>query len=195
MPLMKVGKTLYPRTRNEWRTWLEKHHAKEKEIWLVYSTQQSGLPSVSYEDSMEEALSFGWIDGIIKKIDPDRYTRRFSPRKPGSVWSEINVARYERARKAGLLTQAGIAAFGDDHNRKVFASLRKGREVPPDLANELARKPKVKAFFETLAPTYRSHYINWIEQAKRPETRAVRLKKSIEFLGKGQKGPMLPAKK
>lgn len=192
---MDVGKTLYASTRKDWRAWLAKNHAKESEIWLVYCTQESGLPTIPYEDSMEEALSFGWIDGIIKKIDPDRYTRRFSPRKPGSVWSEINVARFMRAKQKGILTEAGIAAFGDDQSRIVFASLRKGRDIPPELATELAKKPKIKAFFDQLAPTYQSHYINWIEQAKRPETRATRIKKSIEFLGKGQKAPMLPVKK
>jgi len=191
---MDVGKTFYAPSRKEWRAWLAKNHAKEKEIWLVYCTLESGLPTIPYEDSMEEALSFGWVDGIIKKIDKDRYTRRFSPRKPGSAWSEINVGRYERAREAGLLTDAGIQAFGEEKTRKVFASLRKGRTVPPDLAAALQKKPKAAAFFETLAPTYKSHYVNWIEQAKRSETRADRINKSIQFLLIGQKGPMMPKK-
>lgn len=192
---MEVGKTLYAPTRKHWRAWLQKNHTKEREIWLVYCTMESGLPSIPYEDSMEEALSFGWIDGIIKKLDKDRYTRRFSPRKPGSVWSEINVARYERAKAAGRLTEAGVKAFGKDGTRKVFSSLRKGRDIPPDLADQFKKRPKARAFFETLAPTYQSHYVNWIHNAKRPETRAVRIKKSIEYLINGQKAPMLPKKK
>jgi uncharacterized protein YdeI (YjbR/CyaY-like superfamily) len=186
---MDVGKTLYVTTRKQWRTWLKKNHAKATEIWLVYCTQASHKASLPYEDSMEEALSFGWIDGIIKKIDVDRYTRRFTPRKPGSHWSEINVERYGRAKKAGLLTEAGIKAFGDDATRRVFISLRKGRTAPPDLAKEFEKYPKAKEFFEQLAPSSQAHFVNRIENAKRAETRAKWVVKSIRSLLKGEKFP------
>ncbi len=186
---MNIGKTLYVKNRKQWRVWLEKNHAKAKEIWLVYCTQASGLPSIPYEDSMEEALSFGWIDGIIKKIDVDRYTRRFSPRKPGSAWSEINVERYRRAETAGLVTKAGVEAFGDDVSRRVFLSLRKGRTAPPDLAEEFKKHPKAKQFFENLAPSSQAHFVNRIENAKRPETRAKWVERSIRSLLRGEKFP------
>lgn len=186
---MDVGKTLYVTTRKQWRSWLEKNHANATEIWLVYCTNESGKASLPYEDSMEEALSFGWIDGIIKKIDAERYTRRFSPRKPSSHWSEINVERYHRARKAGLLTLAGIKAFGDDKTRRVFISLRKGRTAPPDLAKEFEKHPKAKEFFEQLAPSSQAHFVNRIENAKRPETRQKWVEKSIRALLKGEKFP------
>ncbi len=186
---MEIGKTLYVTTRKQWRRWLERNHATAKEIWLVYCTQESGRASLPYEDSMEEALSFGWIDGIIKKIDPDRYTRRFSPRKPGSAWSEINVERYKRAKKAGLLTEAGIKAFGDDKTRKVFISLRKGRPAPPDLANEFEKHPKAQEFFESLAPSSQAHFVNRIESVKGAETRAKWVERSIRALLRGEKFP------
>jgi uncharacterized protein YdeI (YjbR/CyaY-like superfamily) len=186
---MDVGKTLYVTTRKQWRSWLQKNHAKATEIWLVYCTNDSGKASLAYEDSMEEALSFGWIDGIIKKIDVDRYTRRFSPRKPGSAWSEINVERYERAKKAGLLTDAGIKAFGDETTRRVFISLRKGRTAPPDLAKEFEKHPKAKEFFEKLAPSSQAHFVNRIENAKRPETRAKWVEKAVRSLLRGEKFP------
>lgn len=137
---------------------------------------------------MEEALCFGWIDGIIKKIDADRHTRRFTPRKPGSAWSEINVERYERMKKAGLLTDAGVRAYGEDGSRKVAISLRKGRTPPPDLAREFEKYPKAKEFFDRLAPSNRSRFVIGIENAIRPETRARRIKVAIERLSKGQKG-------
>jgi uncharacterized protein YdeI (YjbR/CyaY-like superfamily) len=186
---MDVGKTLYVTTRKQWRKWLEKNHDKATEIWFVYCNNASGKVAVSYEDSMEEALCFGWIDGIIKKIDADRYTRRFTPRKPGSAWSEINIERYERAKKAGLLTETGIKAFGDDKTRKVFLSLRKGRTAPPDLAEEFEKHPKAKKFFEELAPSSQAHFVNRIENAKRPETRAKWVEKSIRSLLRGEKFP------
>jgi uncharacterized protein YdeI (YjbR/CyaY-like superfamily) len=186
---MDIGKALYVTTRKQWRAWLQKNHAGVKEIWLVYCTNESGKPSLPYEDSMEEALSFGWIDGIIKKIDAERYTRRFSPRKPGSAWSEINIERYARAKKAGLLTEAGVKAFGDDKTRKVFISLRKGRTAPTDLAAEFKKHPKAKEFFEKLAPSSQAHFVNRIENAKRPETRAKWVMKSVRALLRGEKFP------
>ncbi len=184
---MEIGETLYVKNRKEWHKWLKKNHAKTSHVWLVYCNQASGKPTISYEDSMEEALCFGWIDGIIKKIDADSYTRRFTPRKPGSAWSEINVERYGRAKKSGLLTEAGIRAFGDDGTRKVFISLRKGRVPPPDLEAEFKKHPKAKAFYDQLAPSNQAHFVNRIENAKRPETRAKWVNKSIESLLAGKK--------
>jgi uncharacterized protein YdeI (YjbR/CyaY-like superfamily) len=184
---MEIGETLYVRNRKQWRKWLEKNHAKARCIWLVYCNQASGKPTISYEESMEEALCFGWIDGIIKKIDADRYTRRFTPRKPGSAWSEINVERYERAKKAGLLAEAGIKAFGNDGARRVFVSLRKGRVPPPDLTKQFQKYPKAKAFYDHLAPSNQAHFVNRIENAKRPETRQKWVKEAIRFLLAGKK--------
>lgn len=184
---MEIGETLYVKNRKAWRRWLEKNHAKASHIWLVYCNQASGRPTIPYEDSMEEALAFGWIDGIIKKIDADRYTRRFTPRKPGSAWSEINVERYRRMEKAGQLTEAGIKAFGDDASRKVFLSLHKGRVPPPDLVKEFKKHPKAQAFFDHLAPSNQTHFVNRIENAKRPETRAKWVKETIRYLMAGKK--------
>ncbi len=185
---MEIGATLYVKNRKQWRRWLEKNHAKAWCIWLVYCNQASGKPTISYEDSMEEALCFGWIDGIIKKIDDDSYTRRFTPRKPGSAWSEINVERYERVKKAGLLMEPGINAYGNDGTRKVYISLRKGRVPPPDLAREFEKYPKAKAFYDQLAPSNQAHFVNRIENAKRPETRAKWVKESVRMLLAGKKG-------
>jgi uncharacterized protein YdeI (YjbR/CyaY-like superfamily) len=187
---MEIDETLYVDDRKQWRRWLEKNYAKSSHIWLVYRNQASGKPTISYEDSLEEALCFGWIDGTIKKIDAESYTRRFTPRKPGSAWSEINVERYERVRKAGLLTSAGIRAFGEEKTRKVFVSLRKGRVPPPELELEFKKYPKAKAFYDQLAPSNQAHFVNRIENAKRPETRAKWVKESIRMLLAGKKGWM-----
>lgn len=186
---MEIGRTLYVTNRKQWRKWLEKNHASASEIWLVYCNNESGKASIRYEDSMEEALCFGWIDGIIKKIDADRYTRRFTPRKPGSAWSEINVGRYERMKSAGQLREAGILAFGDEKTRKVFLSLRKGRKAPPELEKEFEKYPEAKKFFEQLAPSNQAHFVNRIESVKTPETRAKWVERSIRGLLRGEKFP------
>ena len=108
---MKLGKTLYVTTRQAWRSWLAKHHATEKEIWLVYHKKHTGKPSIPYNDAVEEALCYGWIDSQTKGIDKDSYGQRFSPRKPSSQWSETNKERVRRLIKAGKMTPAGLAAL------------------------------------------------------------------------------------
>src|ERR671918_650136 len=103
-------KTFDARTLRQWRTWLEKHHRSESEVWLVFHKQHTGVSCVSYKDALDEALCFGWIDSLIKRIDDDRYARKFTPRQPTSKWSDINRKRWEELKAAGLLTSAGLAA-------------------------------------------------------------------------------------
>ena len=104
-------KTLYVTKRADWRKWLEKNHASEKEIWLVYYRKDSGKPRISYDDALEEALAFGWIDSIQKGIDDERFAQRFSPRVKGSKWSEANKERARRLLKEGRMTPAGMASI------------------------------------------------------------------------------------
>jgi uncharacterized protein YdeI (YjbR/CyaY-like superfamily) len=106
-------KTLDVRKRENWRRWLSKNHAKETEIWLVFYKKQTDVSSVHYEESVEDALCFGWIDSIIKRLDNDRYARKFTRRKSGSQWSEHNKARAKKMIKAGRLTNAGLALIND----------------------------------------------------------------------------------
>jgi uncharacterized protein YdeI (YjbR/CyaY-like superfamily) len=110
---VEISKTLYVTTREEWRRWLEEHHATEPEIWLVYYTKASGKPRIPYNDAVEEALCFGWIDSIQKGIDDERRAQRFSPRKPKSNWSDLNKARVRKLISAGKMAQAGLAALGN----------------------------------------------------------------------------------
>ncbi|OGK25341.1 hypothetical protein A3C25_06180 [Candidatus Roizmanbacteria bacterium RIFCSPHIGHO2_02_FULL_38_11] len=108
---MKLGKTLYIKNREEWRRWLEKNHKKEPEIWLVYYKKHTKKSSIPYNDAVEEALCFGWIDSTVKGIDGEKYAQRFSPRKPKSNWSEPNKERIERLIKEGKMTPAGLVFF------------------------------------------------------------------------------------
>jgi uncharacterized protein YdeI (YjbR/CyaY-like superfamily) len=106
---MDVGETLTLRTRDEWRRWLAKHGGTKKEIWLVYYKKTSGKSGVSYDDSVEEALAYGWIDGQVKSLDGQRYAGRFTPRKPNSNWSASNLARIKKLMAEGRMAEPGLA--------------------------------------------------------------------------------------
>ncbi|MDQ6885567.1 MAG: hypothetical protein M3077_15230 [Candidatus Dormibacteraeota bacterium] len=111
---MEIGKTLVVDSRTGWRRWLAKHHADHREIWLVYNKKASGKGGISYDESVEEALCYGWIDGLTKRIDEMTYTTRFTPRRPGSNWSESNVIRIGHLLKKGRITKSGLAVIPPD---------------------------------------------------------------------------------
>jgi len=118
---MKLGNTLYLKNRDEWRRWLEKNHKREPEIWLIYYKKHTKKSSIPYNDAVEEALCFGWIDSTVKGIDGEKYAQRFSPRKPKSNWSEPNKERIERLIKEGKMTPAGLVFF----ENKILSTLRR----------------------------------------------------------------------
>jgi len=184
-------KQIYVSSRVQWRSWLAENHDKaESGIWLVFFKRQTGRPSIEYEESVEEALCFGWIDSIIKRIDEEKYCRKFTPRKSGSRWSNTNRKRAENVIKEGRMTEFGLA--------KIEAAKRSGSwekdprpvinmDIPSDLSEALERNRKAKDFFEKLAPTYQKHFIGWIVTARRDETKAKRLKESMALLARGEK--------
>ncbi len=108
---MKLGKTIYIEDREEWRKWLERNHKKEPEMWLIYYKKHTGKPSIPYNDAIEEALCFGWIDSIEKRLDEERYAQRFSPRRTKNPWSEMNKERMRRLIKLKKVTPTGLAVF------------------------------------------------------------------------------------
>jgi uncharacterized protein YdeI (YjbR/CyaY-like superfamily) len=175
-------------TRSQWRRWLAENHDQEKNgVWLVFHKKETGRPSLDYEEAVEEALCFGWIDSIVKRIDQTRYCRKFTPRKDSSQWSRLNKGRAGKVIKEGRMTEVGL--------RKIAAAKRLGNwgkdprpaikmDVPGELAEALARNRKAKEFFGELAPTYRKHFIGWIVTAKRPETRAARIAESLALLAR-----------
>ena len=183
-------KQLYVADRDAWRRWLSEHYDTEDGIWLVFYKKETSKPTLAYDDSVEEALCFGWIDSIIKKIDEEKYARKFKPRKDKSVWSQLNKKRVDKMIKQGRMTEAGLA--------KIKAARKNGSwdqdarpkisfEVQPGLAKALARNKKAKEHFDQLAPTYRRHYIGWIATAKRPETKERRIAEAVALLEKGKK--------
>ncbi len=183
-------KQLYITDRNQWRDWLAEHHDAETGIWLVFYKKATSKPTLDYEAAVEEALCFGWIDSIIKRIDDERYVRKFTPRKQRSNWSAPNRKRASLMIRAGKMTGAGLAKI--NAAKKTGLWNQDGRpqmplEIPPEFSQALAGNRKAREYFENLAPTYRKHFIGWIAAAKRPETRKRRIDESIALLEKGRK--------
>ena len=182
---VKKLKTLTVRGLQQWREWLEAHHAAEDEIWLVFPKRHTLAQSISYDDAIEEALCFGWVDSLVKRLDDDRYARKFTPRKADSRWSTINRQRYAKLKAAGRLAAPGLARAptkrSGDAPRPALSA------VPPYIETRLKANARAWKFFEQLAPSYRRAYIGWIDSAKREETRQKRLREAITLLAARQK--------
>jgi len=184
LPMAERLITLDVRTRQRWRQWLTKHHASSAGIWLVRHKQHSGVNSMPYQDLVCEALCFGWVDSLIKRLDDNRYAIKVTPRKPTSKWSDINRRRWKELKAAGLLALAGLAA-APTANR--YAAHPPIPELPGYVAKAIKTNLKAWQFFQQLAPTYRRDFVVWIHMAKRPETREKRIRESIALLAAGKK--------
>lgn len=176
--------TLEVRNGQQWRSWLRKHHAASPGVWLVFYKDHTGVKSVSYEEAVRQALCFGWIDSLIKRLDEDRYARKFTPRQPTSKWSDSNRKRWAELKEAGLLAAPGLAAAPTDNS---YAPRPPIPDLPAYVAKALRANLKAWRCFQELAPTYRRHFVAWIHTAKRPETRKKRIRESIALLAAGKK--------
>jgi uncharacterized protein YdeI (YjbR/CyaY-like superfamily) len=176
--------TLELRTRREWRAWLEQHHTSSAGVWLVFYKTHTGVTSIRPEDAAREALCFGWIDSLIKRLDDDRYAIKITPRKPTSKWSDVNRERWAELKAAGVLTPAGLAAAPTNNT---YAPKPAIPDLPAYIARALKANSKAWEFFRQLAPTYRRHFVAWIHTAKRPQTREARIRESIVLLAAGKK--------
>ena len=173
-----ITETFLAADRASWRTWLEKHHAAKSEIWLVLYKKNTGRAAFSMSAAVEEALCFGWIDGQLRRVDDETYALRFTPRRPGSIWSESNKARVREMGRQGKMTPAGLAAVraGKQSGEWQTARLRENTEaLPPDIELALASNTLAKENFERLAPSHRKAYLYWVSEAKREETRRRRI--------------------
>jgi uncharacterized protein YdeI (YjbR/CyaY-like superfamily) len=182
--LSKTLKSLDARHCQEWREWLARHHDSESEVWLVFYKRHTGHPSIAYLDAVDEALCFGWIDSLIKRLDDDRYARKFTPRKSDSRWSAANRKRFARLQASGRLTPAGLKRAPTDRSDAPRPSLSK---IPQYIQEALKRRPAAWKYFESLAPSYRRLYIAWIDSARQPETKTRRLQEAIGLLAAGKK--------
>lgn len=184
MSAMATTLTLDVRTRERWRAWLQKRHTSGTGIWFVFHKKHSGVTSVPYEDAVREALCFGWIDSLVKRLDDDRYARKFTPRKPTSKWSDPNRRRWAELKAAGALAAAGLAAAPTDNR---YAPRPNIPTLPAYIAKALKANKKAWAFFQKLPATSRRQFVVWIHVAKRPDTREKRLRTSISLLADGKK--------
>jgi len=178
-------KSLEMRSRSQWRAWLRKHHDSLSEIWLVFHKRHTAKKSIAYDDAVEEALCFGWVDSLVKRIDDDRYARKFTPRRPDSKWSAINRRRYAKLKALDLLAAPGVARAPTSRSRD--APQPSLQALPSYIQKALKANKPAQAHFEKLAPSYRRMYIAWIDSAKREETKLSRLREAVKLLATGKK--------
>jgi uncharacterized protein YdeI (YjbR/CyaY-like superfamily) len=179
----EITETFFARDAAAWRRWLKRHHRDETEIWLVLLKRHVRRPSVRYSEAVEEALCYGWIDGILKRIDGEKHAIRFTPRKPGSVWSKINVARVEKLEGEGRMTAAGREAVRVAKENGQWQNAYGAGEalpMPKDLEMALKRNRRARANWERLPPGARRTFIRWVVVAKREETRKRRVREVVK---------------
>lgn len=172
------------------RAWLAAHGATATELLVGYHKVGSGRPGMSWSESVDEALCFGWIDGVRRRIDEHRYSIRFTPRRPTSIWSAVNIANFEQLSAEGRMTPAGTAAYA--HRREEKSGIYAFEQVAmPELSAEEQRQFKRSktawAFFEATPPGYRKVVVHWVVSAKKAETRATRLTRLIEACARGER--------
>ncbi|MCK5181281.1 MAG: YdeI/OmpD-associated family protein [Dehalococcoidia bacterium] len=176
--------------REDWRKWLKVNHNKVKVLWLVFYKKHTGKANISYNDAVEEALCYGWIDSIIKEIDEDKYARKFTPRNDHSRWSELNKERAGNMIKQGKMTAVGLSKINaakknGQWNRAV--SIPKTVELPNSLKSALQKNKKAWGNFKNLAPSYQRNFIMWVSSAKRQETKDKRLIEAIGLLERNER--------
>ena len=188
----------YFATPAELRAWLAEHHATATELWVGFHRKETGRPSVTWPEVVDEALCVGWIDGIRKRVDEGSFTIRLTPRKRGSIWSAVNIANVARLTAEGRMTPAGLAAFAlrDEAKSRVYSYERATASLPDDLEARFRANPDAWRFFEAQPPGYRKLSTFWVVSAKRDETRAKRLDQLIEDSAAGRRlGALLPPAK
>lgn len=168
--------------QSDFRAWLEKNHTTEKELLVGYYKVDSGKPSMTWSESVDQALCFGWIDGVRRSIDKESYCIRFTPRKLTSIWSNINIKKMEELIKAGLMKPAGLAIFEKrkDHKSSYYSYENKEGVLPEEYVKKFKENPKAWEFFMKQSPSYRRIIAYRIESAKQESTRLSRLKAAID---------------
>ncbi|WP_346855859.1 YdeI/OmpD-associated family protein [uncultured Draconibacterium sp.] len=175
----------------EWEQWLQNFHSTESELWLVYYKKHTEKPCISYDDSVKTALCYGWIDGLVKRIDDECYARKFTPRNPKSLWSESNKKRVAELLKEGKMEPAGLklieAAKKNGNWEKVVQPPEIDTTLSAEFKSALSKNAEAKTFFESLAGNHKNQFNMWINLAKRIETKQKRIRESIRLLESKQK--------
>jgi uncharacterized protein YdeI (YjbR/CyaY-like superfamily) len=189
-------KPLFFRTPSEFRAWLAKNHAKAAELWVGFYKKDSGRPSITWPESVDQALCFGWIDGVRKSIDATSYTIRFSPRRAESIWSAINIKRVEELVAEGKVKPAGLKAYESrkENRSGIYSYEQRPAEMVEPYAGLFKKNNGAWRFFQDQPPYYRKVVTWWIVSAKREETRIKRLEKLIAHSARGERLPGLMPK-
>ena len=180
-------KTFLAETADQWHQWLDEHHDSESEVWLIFHKLHTGVASIAHVDALDEALCFGWVDSLVKRLDESRYAVKFTPRKADSRWSTINRKRYAALKAAGRLKPSGIDRAPTDRGYDPRPPrFKMPRTVPRYIQVALRKKPAAWRYFKGLAPSHQRRYVGWIETAKREETRIRRLQEAVRLLTAGK---------
>ena len=178
-------KATHPKTRGQWRKWLEKNHSTAPGIWMIYYKKETGKRKFDMPDAVEEALCFGWIDSVAQKLDDERSMQKFTPRKPKSVWSKINKQRIEKLIEQKLMTPAGLATIERAKKNGSWDTLNASdlhtanNSMPGELKKALSKNKKALANFLAFPPSYRKRFLFWIDSAKTLGTKAARIKQTL----------------
>ena len=179
------------KTPSDFRKWLAAHHASETELWVGFYKKDSGKASITWPQSVDEALCFGWIDGIRKTIDDVSYKIRFTPRRQRSIWSAVNIKRVGELTEQGLMQQAGLKAFAalKENRSRTYSYEQRTLELPDQYAKTLKKNASASKFYQGQPPSYRKAVNWWVMSAKREETRLKRLNQLIYYSSRGQRIP------
>jgi uncharacterized protein YdeI (YjbR/CyaY-like superfamily) len=178
--------SIHPKTRAEWRMWLSQHHLQTEGVWLITFKKASGQPRIEYDEAVEEALCFGWVDSKPNKLDEDRAMLWFAPRKANTGWSKLNKSRVEKLISAGLMTRAGLAKIETAKRDGSWNALDgiEALEIPPDLEKALAADKVAQEYFNAFPRSVKRAILEWIASAKKPETRAKRVEETVTLAAK-----------
>jgi uncharacterized protein YdeI (YjbR/CyaY-like superfamily) len=178
-------KTTFFATQADFRKWLEKHHKTESELIVGFHKVGSGKPSMTWPQSVDQALCFGWIDGIRKSIDKESYSIRFTPRRSTSIWSVINIRKVEALSKSGLMKPEGLKAFNlrKENKSGIYSHENEVVKLDPEYETLFKRNAQAWDFFNAQPPSYRKVMVHWIMAAKLAKTRFIRLEKTIKLSG------------
>jgi len=181
--------SVHPKTRAEWRAWLTAHHTQTEGVWLVSFKKATGKPRMEYDEAVEEALCFGWVDSKGNKLDEERSLLYFAPRKGGSGWSKPNKERVERLIAAGLMMPAGMAKVEAAQKDGTWHALDgvEALEVPPDLKKALKALPNAQACWDAFPRSVKRSILEWILNAKKPETRQNRVEETARLAAENKR--------
>jgi uncharacterized protein YdeI (YjbR/CyaY-like superfamily) len=190
-------KPTFFRTPAEFREWLMKYHATKDELLVGFYKKHSGRPSITWPESVDQALCFGWIDGVRKSLDDISYTIRFTPRKRGSIWSSVNMKRVQALIEQGQMQPAGLKAYEvrRDYRSGIYSYEQRSVDLPEPYNRMLKQNKTAWSFFQKQPPSYRKAISWWIICAKKEETRLKRLQKLMVHSGKGERLPELTPRK